>query len=200
MITELSKSINSTLNQFPISRLTQILHAFIVGLCILIFSCSKDSVVHYTVHLPNRDCSFAIDTNLFKFEFDSTKVYIGDPILFSFVNKTKGGRFDMYIGTKDPIPDWRYTFDFQESIRTLEEQVTLDTANQFIRKLSIEYWDCPGKLVQYSFEKWKRIESQFICFEEIRVNVVLTTDIKLDDDILLSEFKTAIKAIELREI
>lgn len=157
-------------------------------------------MVHYPVHLPNRDCSFAIDTNVFKFEFDSSKIYIGDPILLSFVKKGNGERFEMYIGTKDPIPDWRYTFDFQESKRSLEEQVNLYNVNHFIKKLNVEYWDCPGGLVQYSFEKWKRIESQFICFDEIRVNIVFTTDINLADDILLSKFKSAIKAIELREL
>jgi hypothetical protein len=155
-------------------------------------------MVQYPIRLPDSEFSFTIDTNIFKFEFDSTKVYIGDPVLFSFVNKTKDGWFDMYIGTKDPIPDYKYTFDFQESKTSLEEQMKRDAANVFIRKQSIPFWDCPGRLVQYSYDRRKKIESQFLCFKGLRINVILSANSKTDNDKLLSEFKTAIKAIKLQ--
>jgi hypothetical protein len=179
-------------------KLAHLCFTFCLG--ILIFSCSKSSMITYPIHLPGHDYSFTVDTNIFKFELDTNKIYIGDPILFSFINNSKKERFDFYLGTKDPNTDWKYTFDFQETWNTLEQQIKLlDTSNIFISKQSIEYWECPGRLVQYSFERWKRIDSQFICLNGLRINIILSADIKADDDNLLLEYNTALLAIKLND-
>lgn len=171
--------------------------AIIIYLSFLLLACKTTPRSQYLVELPNGNYILALDIDGSNLKHDTSIIYIGDPILFSFISHTETIRFDIYIGTKNPIIDWKWSFDFDEKQFDLKEQVAFDPERIFVREGKFRANGSIGRFVQYKEKVGQRIEGQFTSGEIITINVVLKGHSHLTDLELLKKFQKIIRTVKV---
>lgn len=171
----------------------------IILLSFLLFRCSPPKKEVYNVELPNLKISFSFSPNRFDLTLDTTIVYIGNPVLTCFSNNNSKEKYRIYLGTKDPIPDWKYTFDFREEKISLKEQVHKAKLGVFENEGDLSIKKCPGNFVEYykpnstnSVEapEMGAIEARIVCKNGIIVNIDYTNGLIKDPVALRNRFET----------
>lgn len=174
-------------------------YVFIVSMLfsgVWLFSCTSQKLSHFLVALPVGNYSLELDMTGLDLKRDTNKIYIGNPVLFSFKSSIESLSIDIYLGTKNPIQDWKQTFDFGEKQLDLEKQVSFDSEKQFVGVGQFITGNAKGKLVHYNEEYSQKIEGQFVV-KDIIVNVVMRGDNEVLD--FKEKFKKVMRTVKVSE-
>ena len=106
----------------------------------------------------------------------------GNPELIALRDTSKKIFVKLYIGTKNPIPDWKRTFDFEEKHNDIKSQIHDPPNANYINHNNFLCNGIKVRAVHYIQDnQLEKIESQFYSLDSIVVNAVYTRHVNSVD-------------------